>query len=277
MISFIVCSINPDRTNALQKNIAKTVGVDYEFIVEDNRGNLHGICKAYNDGARKAKYENLCFVHEDVVFRGESWGIAIEEKLSEPQTGIIGFMGTIYKSKAPSGWNVLPNLNRSHFIQTINGQERFSSEIIGDFSPCVILDGACLFMNAKLWNKHHFDEIACPGFHCYDIDICIQATCAGYINYVCGTCWVEHFSAGVFSIEWARNILSLHLQKWNEKLPLGDKLNSFYEARAYYVYLKNVYKLSWNKTERMMLMKLIPFKIRHPIIALKSITLLLNL
>lgn len=278
MISFIICSISPEKANALTHNIKKTIGSSCEVLVMDNRNKSRGICKVYNEGAKRAKYENLCFLHEDVLFYGEGWGVEIEHKLAEPNTGVIGFMGATYKSKVPSGWNVYSKINRSHFIQSSGLKKRHSSEIVGDFSPCVVLDGACLFMRKEVWEKNKFDEIMCPGFHGYDIDICIQVMQAGYINYVCGTCWIEHFSEGNFNKEWAKTIITLHIEKWKDVLPLGNnEVNRYIEDRAFYVFIKNIRALSWSPQEKKMLLRLLPFDILHPITTIKSMILLINL
>lgn len=279
MISFIICSISPEKANALTHNIKKTIGSSCEVLVMDNRNKSRGICKVYNEGAKCAQYENLCFLHEDILFYGEGWGVEVEGKLAEPNTGVIGFMGATYKSKAPSGWNVCSKINRSHFIQSSGGLEkRRSSEIVGDFSPCVVLDGACLFMRKEVWEKNKFDEKMCPGFHGYDIDICIQVMQTGYTNYVCGTCWIEHFSEGNFNKEWAKTIIALHVEKWKKVLPLGsNKVNRYVEARAFYVFLKNIRDLSWSYKERKMLLRLLPFDILHPITTIKSIILIASI
>ena len=278
MISFIICSISPERVQALADNIKNSVGVEHEIIIADNRGSSRGICNVYNKGAECAKYENLCFLHEDILFYGEGWGVEIERKLAEPNAGVIGFMGATYKSKAPSGWNVCSKMNRSHFIQSSGSEKRYSSEIVGDFSPCVVLDGACMFMRKGVWEKNKFDEKMCPGFHGYDIDICIQVMQAGYTNYVCGTCWIEHFSEGSFNKEWATTILALHVEKWRNVLPLGsNKIDHYVEARAFYVFVKNIRDLSWSNKERKILFKLMPLNILHPIITIKSIILILTL
>lgn len=279
MISFIICSICPEKAQVLTDNIKKTVGTECEIIVMDNRSNQQGLCKVYNIGAERAQYENLCFLHEDVLFYGEKWGVEIERKLAESNTGIIGFMGATYKSKTPSGWNVCSKINRSHFIQFSGGLEkRRSSEIVGDFSICVVLDGACMFMRKEVWDENRFDENICSGFHGYDIDICIQVVQAGYVNYVCGTCWIEHFSEGNFNKEWAKTIIALHVEKWKNVLPLGsNKVNRYVEGRAFYVFLKNIRDLSWNNKEKKMLLRLLPLDFLHPITTIKSIILIARL
>ncbi|MEG2865326.1 MAG: glycosyltransferase, partial [Mucinivorans sp.] len=68
MISIIVCSVSPDKLSKLKANVEATIGVEYEFVVVDNREGKYSICQAYNIGAQRAKYPYLCFAHEDISF-----------------------------------------------------------------------------------------------------------------------------------------------------------------------------------------------------------------
>ena len=105
MFSIIVCSIRPAEAEALRQNIAATIGdVPFEFIAYDNRGTGKGIAEVYNECASRAKYDLLCFAHEDIEFRSEGWGRDIASKLEEQGTGVIGFAGSTYKSAYPTGW-----------------------------------------------------------------------------------------------------------------------------------------------------------------------------
>lgn len=73
MISIIICSKNKDLLKDVSANIELTIGVPYEIIaIENNKGEF-GICKAYNDGASKAKYDIFCFMHEDISFETQNW------------------------------------------------------------------------------------------------------------------------------------------------------------------------------------------------------------
>ena len=54
MISFIICSISPERAACLEENIKCTIGdVEYEMIAFDNRQTKYGITKVYNLCAEK--------------------------------------------------------------------------------------------------------------------------------------------------------------------------------------------------------------------------------
>ena len=104
MLSIIICSISPERLQAVKRNIQHSIGVEHEFIIIDNREKKWPIAKAYNYGAYAAKYPYLFFVHEDVKFHSQNWGGVIENKLREPDCGVIGFAGSKVKLKSYSGW-----------------------------------------------------------------------------------------------------------------------------------------------------------------------------
>ena len=60
----IICSARPERLQAVTRNIEATIGVEYELIAVDNSVEGRGICAVYNEGASRARYPFLCFVHE---------------------------------------------------------------------------------------------------------------------------------------------------------------------------------------------------------------------
>ena len=51
MLSIIICSISPERLQAVKRNIQHSIGVEHEFIIIDNREKKWPIAKAYNYGA----------------------------------------------------------------------------------------------------------------------------------------------------------------------------------------------------------------------------------
>lgn len=100
MLSIIICSVSPERLEQVTRNIHDTIGVDYEIIAIDNREKQWPIARAYNEGASRAHYPFLFFVHEDVKFHSVGWGKCIEKKLKEPDCGVIGFAGSKVKLNA---------------------------------------------------------------------------------------------------------------------------------------------------------------------------------
>ena len=252
MISFIICSIHPEKAQATVANIKTTVGCPHECIIIDNRQNQRSIAKAYNEGASQAKGEVLCFVHEDVRFHTNDFGPIIYNKVLEPNTGVIGFAGTFYKAKAPSGWNAHDDLKSEYMIQTSHHKsEKCIAHNTSDngFVHVIAVDGFCMFTSHNAWASHPFDEQTITGFHCYDVDFCIGMHVAGLNNYVCHLIMPEHMSSGNYNIQWIENTLSFHNGKWKELLPLYTKnislsieQQAFYEHCAWYDFLRKCVK-----------------------------------
>lgn len=225
MISIIVCSIKPHLLEQFKNSVEETIGMEYEIVALDNRQNNYSITKCYNLGASKARGEYLCFVHEDVIFSSKDWGRILVEKMKDQSTGVIGFAGAIVKTKTLSGWSVSRDYNRLHFHESLdakNNQAKFNlyNPDNLDFSPVVTLDGFCLAMRAKVWQKHQFDEHILDGFHLYDLDISTSVFVAGLKNYVCNTIDITHLSRGAFNKQWFE-YSSIYHDKWADFLPLS--------------------------------------------------------
>ena len=194
MISIIISSYQPEYFAALEKNIAATVGVPYEIIKIDNPG-LMGICSAYNTGAKQAKFENLLFIHEDILFHTQNWGEKLINHLEDPETGIIGLAGSDYVPVAPSGWFVKGH-SYIHLLQ--NNKSHTQPELINattqNKQSVFALDGVFLAMKKEKFEDFRFDE-KIAGFHAYDLDISLRFA-KKYQNYVIGDILIEHFSNG---------------------------------------------------------------------------------
>lgn len=142
------------------------------------------------------------FLHEDVQFDTIGWGEKIVRKLSEPDCGTIGFAGSKLRTEGFYGIGLATEGTwRSNYIQHLNGRwyvGTFENPDCSEFSPVVVLDGMCLFVSRKVWSEIRFDEQKFPGFHLYDLDFSTAVFAAGYVNYVCHTAIVEHFSEGFY-------------------------------------------------------------------------------
>lgn len=220
MYTIICCSIDPAASAALDRNIAETIGTPYEFIAFDNRTAGWGLCKVYNTCAARARYDLICFVHEDVRFLTANWGGELAQRLRDPATGVIGFAGSILKLQRLTGWNTCGLDLRANYIQHMRGGKhpRRVNPHGTDYSPVVTLDGLCLLTRREVWAETPFDEATFSGFHCYDLDFSLAAACR-HTNYVCHTVLVEHFSEGSFSRSWVEGMERLHA-KWASKLPM---------------------------------------------------------
>src|SRR6476660_5311194 len=122
MISIIVSSISKTFLENFSKNVANTVGLEYEIISVDTTINQFGLCHAYNQGAGKSKFQYLCFIHEDVKFVTENWGKKLINHFnSDEEIGLLGIAGSVCKTKMSSMWHQSPlqnsEANRVNVIQ----------------------------------------------------------------------------------------------------------------------------------------------------------------
>ncbi len=226
MISFICCSIRPEDAEALQNNIAQTIGegVLYELIIHDNRGLDYGLCKVYNLCAERAQYDNLCFLHEDVRFYSDNWGNTIISKLSEDTCGVIGFAGSTIKIDAPSGWGIDKQHSRCNYYQHFKRADKkptlkYYNPNHEKFAQVITLDGMALFVPRKVWSEVRFDDVTFTNFHCYDIDFTL-AVSMNYCNYVCYTLEIIHLSEGNYSEMWISETEKMY-EKWRLVLPVA--------------------------------------------------------
>ncbi|OBW40658.1 hypothetical protein AB670_03125 [Chryseobacterium sp. MOF25P] len=238
MISIIISSYQHHFFEQISKNISQTIGnkIEYEIVKIWNPGKM-GICKAYNSGAEQSKYDNLLFVHEDVLFNDNNWGEKLLHILQLPNCGVVGVAGGDYYSYVPgSWWN--SGHKFLHFIQTDNnGQQFFNNRC--NFSnnateiPVKSLDGVFLACTKKVYNSVKFNENI-TGFHGYDLIFSLEAA-KKYTNFVTDQILINHFSTGSISKEWLHNILKVRAIIGifsTQKIDINVEIENFYKLIA---------------------------------------------
>jgi hypothetical protein len=214
MISILVCSVRPDLYQQLVKNVAKTIGVDYEILYYDNRKGSKGICEVYNLLAQDAKYKILCFIHEDVVFTTTNWGKILLKIFSENDIGVVGVAGSKYKSEKFSGWFTgIPQLDCGNIIhQYPDRREKiFLQPTEGDILEDVVcIDGVFICCTSRVWSDLKFDSENIKGFHFYDIDFSIRAA-KRYKVVVTYEIEIIHITVGGdFGDRWVKMAIDYH-------------------------------------------------------------------
>lgn len=222
MISCIICSANKELLKNVSERIEHTIGMPFEIIGIDNSDGKLSICEAYNKGADLARFDILCFIHEDVLFETNNWGnILINHFATLKNAGIIGIGGSSYKSLAPSGWWATPDKYLSYnFRQSYkhSKKETFLRTLNNDAVKEVIsLDGVFLAVKKSVFEKYRFDN-ALPFFHGYDLDLSL-AVSEGFQNYFIPDIMLHHLSEGSIDDVWIENMFLL-FKKWNKQLPL---------------------------------------------------------
>lgn len=224
MISLITCSTRKDIPDVLKENIKNSIGVPYELVIIDNSKNEYSIFEAYNLGVEKAKYSILCFIHEDIMFRSSNWGYLLCRAIgTDSSIGVIGAIGSTMVFQNPFGWWDGPAVG--HIIDS-----KKRKHIAANFYPCsdlepilsdaVTCDGLFLAMPKNIFDKVKFDTKTFTGFHCYDMDTCLQAFTLGYRVVVLENMVIEHFSSGNLN---QALVDSYHLlyEKWKNQLPIA--------------------------------------------------------
>lgn len=222
MLSIIICSRTPNLSEAMKKNLRETAGILYELIIVDESIHCGSIFKAYNYGKDRAKYGLICFMHDDILFHTPNWGEILTAHLSDPSIGFIGVAGGTLIPRVPAQWSF-----GKHFGRILQYDKKKGCSVLLDSTdfknehsqPVVAMDGVFLACRKDVANKLLFDELTFQGFHCYDIDICIQAHRLGFENRVVNNVLLEHFSRGKLNRQWVENQLRLW-RKWRGELPL---------------------------------------------------------
>jgi hypothetical protein len=237
MISIIICSINEQYRNNISNNIAATIGVEYELLIVSNSIN-QGICKVYNDTLLETKYNLVCFVHEDVIFHTNNWGIQLEFLLNKKDTGLVGVSGATYKSIYPAPWTCCDiSFYRNNTLQHFHESKKVvASNYIPtgmEFCEVAVLDGVFLAGRKEIFTKFQFDDSLLNGFHGYDIDISL-AVGKEFKLLVTNNILIEHLSEGKFNKNWIDDSIVVH-EKWKKSLPKFIGIGN--ESKSYSDYL----------------------------------------
>ncbi|MFV0178228.1 glycosyltransferase family protein [Empedobacter falsenii] len=233
MLSIIISSFNVANYNNIVNNIKTTIGNDFIFeIVKIDNNGIYSLTEVYNIGGDKSLYENLLFIHEDILFDTQDWGNILIEILNIKNCGVVGVAGGSYYGYIPSSW-WNEGYKFLNFIQINNGNTIENNRINfkNDNEKVVILDGVFLACKKMVFDTVKFDE-RIKGFHGYDLIYSLQVS-KKYQNYVTSNILIKHFSAGNLDKHWFQNLLKV-------REIVGYKTNSTFDVN---VELSNFYKL----------------------------------
>jgi hypothetical protein len=237
MISIIISSYNETNYENFLINIENTIGIKYEIIKIINPS-LMGICAAYNLGSKKANFNYLCFVHDDIFFDDFNWGNKIIEHFeNNKDLGLLGVAGSSYKPLIPSGWS-FPQDNRLIYMNLTQPKETYNSNVESNlikfinkktYVPVATIDGCFMVTLKSIYEETKFDEQLFKKYHCYDIDFSI-AIGKKYIVAVVNNINLIHYSKGKFDATWIDETIKLH-KKWNNVLPIKTEKISYMEIK----------------------------------------------
>ncbi|WP_345950261.1 glycosyltransferase [Mucilaginibacter sp. PAMB04274] len=225
MISVIISSANQKLLADVRVNIAETVGVPFEILAFDNSTGAKGMCQIYNEGVAQAKYDILCFMHEDVSIKTARWGEVVNRLFQEnPAVGLIGVAGSSYKPLSPSGWQGVGgdrtdylNVLQSYKYNKLAAEHTYRNPRNEKLTEVVSVDGVWFCTTRTVLAKARFDEDTFTGFHKYDLDFSMQVR-QHYQVVVTYDVLMEHFSEGSLSKEWVFETAKFNA-KWINQLP----------------------------------------------------------
>ena len=255
MISVIICSANKKLLKQVSENISATIGVPYEIIATDNSEGQQGICSVYNRGILKARYDILCFMHEDVLIKTDNWGQKIIQSFhNDQELGLVGVAGSSYKPVAPSSWGGMGiDTTYTNLLQSFKYKKKKTKYVNRNpnneaISEVACVDGVWLCTTKKIAREIMFDENTFWGFHGYDIDFSLSVG-QKYKVAVTFEVLLDHFSEGHYDSTWMKENLKLH-DKWSEHLPvniepLTAKQVIYIEKTTFKVFIEQLIKFEY--------------------------------
>lgn len=248
MISIIIASRDIHQLNQIKQNILETIGVDFEVISYNNSIDGKGICQIYNKCATQAKYNNLVFCHDDIIFHTVGWGVKLLNLLKHKSVGLVGMVGSVFKASAPTSWVSIPDEHYRSALSNFSRTNSTNSSTLHFFHEVAVVDGLFLGLRRSIWNKFRFNE-ELNDFHLYDIDLSYRIFQSNLKVVVPRQFYVEHRSEGSFDKNWLNQSIQWHLKKdlpvFLPSVPL-ELINEL-EAYAYIVYLNQLIKFNMLK------------------------------
>ncbi|HET7898329.1 MAG TPA: glycosyltransferase, partial [Flavisolibacter sp.] len=233
--------------------------VSFEILSFDHTSSEKGICEIYNAGIAKAKYNTLCFMHEDITLLTSGWGQVIESYFQQnARLGVVWVAGTTFKSVFPIGWPSLglPVSERNNLIQSYKYTAR-ETKVVSinpyneQLAKVAVVDGVWMCVRKEVVSHVRFDSDTFNHFHCYDIDFCLAAG-QHYEIAVTFDILLHHFSEGRFDRRWMEESLLLY-KKWETVLPrsvvpLSTNQIKRIEKQNFRYWLQLIHRLGFEKS-----------------------------
>jgi hypothetical protein len=222
MISVITSARNPMSQTIQERNIAKTVGVDHEYLLYDNSSGAYSLASIYNQAASEAKGDFLVFIHDDVFFMKMDWGKIVEALFMKDQyLSCAGVAGTQYlfadnPSLTAAGrpfikGRTIHDMPNGDFFAVVFSKENGTWEVVA-------CGGLFMAMPRSLFGTIRFDETTFDKDCFHDLDICMQLHTMRYRILVTTDIVVKKRSSTVFDKTW-QEYGKRFLDKWAGALP----------------------------------------------------------
>lgn len=239
-ISFIIIKYKSDFFENLERNLALHCNCPYEIVEVDNtKGAFSSIAAAYNTNFSRAKYDLVCFLHEDVLFKSD-WGLnAVNLMRDNPDIGLLGLVGAKFKSLLVTSYT-----NKIEARRYIRGRLANYGTIDNQpYEEVVCVDGVFLLTRKSILTEIRFDEEIIQGFHGYDMDFSLQIFNAGYKVAITHGINLIHFSSGNRDMVWLKTNHRIS-RKWRRVLPLASRDLNYGSRKRLLLELKTFFWLN---------------------------------
>jgi GT2 family glycosyltransferase len=145
----------------------------FELLAIDNTQGRHSsAAEILNETAKKARYDYLMFVHQDVAFIADTWLTDAQRSLRHLRNlGAAGVAGNSRRGRVRRVFRGIPPL------RAIRKKPRKPF-------PVQTLDGCLMIVPKEVFQKIAFDEKAVSGWYLYTANYCLDLIRAGYLIYV---------------------------------------------------------------------------------------------
>lgn len=221
MISVVSYCRRPMPNSIQERNVAKTVGVDHEYLALDGSAPPLRFAAAYNWAAARATGDLVIFIADDCYFMDMNWGARLEAKFNAaPGLGAIGIAGTQYLFADKCSWTaagrpfvkgrIVYHLPNGDFFAAVFSPEKGDHEVVA-------ADGCFLAIRTPLARSVGFDEATFTAEHFWDLDFCLRIRSSGRL-IVSSDVTVKKMSQPRFDASW-QEAGGLFLRKHAVSLP----------------------------------------------------------
>ena len=168
---------------------------------------------------KRARYPYLCFMHEDIVFYTQNWGIMAIKAMSNMAVGLLGVQGCTYFDESTIYWT-MSGFKKANTILPWQTVRRKEDDFPIPGNEVVVVDGMWMFARKELFHEIHWDDASYRGFHMYDIDLCMQIKIRGLKIQILNELWIQHNSYGNWNTDFFEGCRMLH-EKWDKYFPVS--------------------------------------------------------
>jgi len=216
-VPFELCVVDNGSTDGTEAYF-RDFPLPYPFRYARNAANV-GLISALNQGARLARGEVLCFLHNDTEMRESQWLERLERALGDGRrVGLAGLYGA--RRMRRDGRYVGRTI-----VHCLEGGPGMRAPVI----EVAAVDGVCLCLRRALWEEiGGFDE-GYGFFHGYDRDLSFAVRERGLACAVVDARFVHRGGgtrtgerapvAAAEDLEQRRQAMARFAQKWRRRLP----------------------------------------------------------